>query len=83
MPLFSHYGDVEDISDRLAIPALLFSIVTPLFIIARIATRRYYSKKLGPDDWAILASLVYMRTSLIWHIIHETFNKERNFANRL
>ncbi|KAM5435473.1 hypothetical protein McanMca71_005251 [Microsporum canis] len=69
MPLFSHYGDVEDISDRLAIPALLFSIVTPLFIIARIATRRYYSKKLGPDDWAILASLVFAETISIQMVI--------------
>ncbi|EFR04129.1 integral membrane protein [Nannizzia gypsea CBS 118893] len=69
MPVFSHYGDVEDISDRLAIPALVFSIITPLFVIARVATRRYYSKSLGPDDWTILASLVFAETISIQMII--------------
>ncbi|KDB27982.1 hypothetical protein H109_00246 [Trichophyton interdigitale MR816] len=69
MPLFSHYGNVEDISDRLAVPALVFSIITPLFIIARVATRRYYSKSLGPDDWTILGSLVFAETISIQMII--------------
>lgn len=58
MPLFSHYGDVADISDRLAIPALVFAILTPLFIVARLWSRRVFAKHIGADDWVILASWV-------------------------
>ncbi|EEP76478.1 predicted protein [Uncinocarpus reesii 1704] len=58
MPFFSHYGDIEDISDKLAIPALVFTIVTPLFIIARFWSRKVFAKRFGADDWVILASAV-------------------------
>lgn len=58
MPLFSHYGDVPDISDQLALPALGFAIITPLFVIARVVTRLKSMGKLGLDDWAIIGSMV-------------------------
>jgi hypothetical protein len=58
MGLFVDYGDVEDISYRLVYPALAFSIVTPLFIIARFWSRKALTKSVGADDWVILASFV-------------------------
>jgi hypothetical protein len=58
MGLFADYGDVEDISYRLVYPALVFSIVTPVFIIARFWSRKVLTKSVGADDWVILASFV-------------------------
>ncbi len=61
MPLFSSYGDVPDISDRLALPSLVFAIVTPLFVFARLLTRLTAPAKrerIGWDDWAIVCSNV-------------------------
>jgi hypothetical protein len=57
MGLFVDYG-VEDISSKLVIPSLVFSIITPLFIIGRFVTRWVYMRSFGPDDWAILGSCV-------------------------
>jgi hypothetical protein len=57
MGLFVDYG-VEDISPKLVIPSLAFSLITPLFIIARFVTRWVYMRSFGPDDWAILGSCV-------------------------
>ncbi|KAI1912743.1 hypothetical protein LOZ61_003181 [Ophidiomyces ophidiicola] len=69
MPLFSHYGDVDDISNRLAVPALVFSIVTPLFVIARFWSRRTFAKSIDPDDWVILASWVFAEAVCIQMMI--------------
>ena len=57
MPLFSHYGDIPDISQRLSYPSLVFAIVTPIVVLARLSTRRV-SGKVGADDWVILVSCV-------------------------
>jgi hypothetical protein len=78
MPLFSHYGDIPDISDRLAIPSLVFAIVTPLVVIARLASRQSLAKHIGADDWTILASLILAETVLIQMIIG-TEGSQRKF----
>ncbi|KAK2738362.1 hypothetical protein FQN55_000570 [Onygenales sp. PD_40] len=69
MPLFSHYGDVPDISHQLSYPSLVLSIVTPLFVAARFVGRLYFSGRIGPDDWAILAALVFAEVVSIQMII--------------
>ncbi|KAK2800272.1 hypothetical protein FQN51_006180 [Onygenales sp. PD_10] len=69
MPLFSHYGDVPDISYQLSYPSLVLSIVTPLFVAARFVGRLYFSGRIGPDDWAILAALVFAEVVSIQMII--------------
>ena len=58
MPLFSHYGNVPDISYKVSCPALIFSIVTPIFVIVRFISRHVFTRSIGPDDWVILASVV-------------------------
>lgn len=58
MGLFVDYGDVPDISARLVYPSLIFSIITPLFVIARFVSRKVLTKTIGADDWVILVSLV-------------------------
>lgn len=58
MPLFSHYGDLPDSSARLSYPSLVFAIVTPLVVIARLLGRRFLSGRVGADDWTILVSCV-------------------------
>ncbi|KAK2797342.1 hypothetical protein FQN50_009237 [Emmonsiellopsis sp. PD_5] len=69
MPLFSHYGDVPDISHQLSYPSLVLSIVTPLFVAARFVGRLYFSGRIGPDDWAILAALAFAEVVSIQMII--------------
>ena len=59
MAIFSDYEPLADISDRLAIPSLVFCIVTPLVVFARFLARTLYRNILGADDWTILASLVF------------------------
>jgi hypothetical protein len=58
MPLFSHYGDLPDISYRLSYPSLFFSIFTPLVVITRLVSRKVFAGKVGVDDWTILTSAV-------------------------
>lgn len=58
MPLFSDYGDHPDSSARLSYPSLVFAIVTPLVVIARLLGRRFLSGRVGADDWTILVSCV-------------------------
>lgn len=65
MGLFVDYGDVDDISARILLPSLVFSIITPLFVIARFVSQKAYIKRIAADDWVILASLV-RRTSLFF-----------------
>ena len=69
MPLVSDYGQLDDISDRLAIPSLIFTIVTPIVVFARLLTRRLHDNQVGPDDWTILASLLFAETVNIQMII--------------
>ncbi|KUL82870.1 hypothetical protein ZTR_09017 [Talaromyces verruculosus] len=59
MPLFSHYGDLPDISYRLSYPSLFFCIFTPLVVIARLVSRKVFAGKVGVDDWTILASAMF------------------------
>lgn len=61
MPLFSHYGDLPDSSAALSYTSLVFAIVTPIVVIARLLSRRFLSGRIGADDWTILASCVWMR----------------------
>ena len=69
MPLVSDYGRLDDISDRLAIPSLIFTIVTPIVVFARLLSRRLHGNQVGPDDWTILASLLFAETVNIQMII--------------
>lgn len=69
MPIFSHYEPLADISTRLSIPALVFSVVTPLVVICRFIARSIHGGKLGADDWTILASVVFALTVNIQMII--------------
>ncbi|KXL44239.1 MAG: hypothetical protein FE78DRAFT_120685, partial [Acidomyces sp. 'richmondensis'] len=69
MPIFSDYGNIPDISSRLSIPSLVFSIVTPLVVLARCITRATYSNQLGQDDWTIIASLIFAEVICIQMII--------------
>ena len=69
MPIFSHYPGLADISTHLSIPALVFSIVTPLVVLARFIARCTHGNHLGADDWTILASLVFGETVSICMII--------------
>jgi len=79
MPIFSHYGDIPDISARLSIPSLVFAIVTPLVVTARLAARQSFAGRIGADDWAILASLVFAETVSVMMIIGES----RDFQQKL
>ncbi|RLL97479.1 hypothetical protein CFD26_106816 [Aspergillus turcosus] len=69
MPLFSHYGDLPDSSARLSYPSLVFAIVTPLVVIARLLGRRFLSGRVGADDWTILVSCAFAETVSIQMII--------------
>ncbi|RHZ62446.1 putative plasma membrane protein Pth11-like [Aspergillus thermomutatus] len=69
MPLFSHYGDHPDSSARLSYPSLVFAIVTPLVVIARLLGRRFLSGRVGADDWTILVSCAFAVTVSIQMII--------------
>ncbi|KAH1544943.1 hypothetical protein KXV92_003685 [Aspergillus fumigatus] len=69
MPLFSDYGDHPDSSARLSYPSLVFAIVTPLVVIARLLGRRFLSGRVGADDWTILVSCAFAETVSIQMII--------------
>lgn len=69
MPIFSHYDGLEDISSRLSLPALVFSIITPLVVLARFITRCTHGNQLGADDWTILAALCFAQTVNVQMII--------------
>ncbi|KAH8689164.1 putative plasma membrane protein Pth11-like protein [Talaromyces proteolyticus] len=56
MPLLSHYGDIPDISDKLVYPSIVFAVVTPLVVLARFVSRKWFSGILGLDDWVIIVS---------------------------
>lgn len=62
MPLFSNYPGLGDISSQLSIPALVFSVTTPLIVLARFIARFTNRNHAGPDDWTILASLLFAET---------------------
>ena len=69
MPLFSHYAPLADISTRLSLPSLVFSIITPLVVICRFVARTIHGGELSTDDWTILASLVFTETVSVMMII--------------
>ena len=69
MPLFSHYEGIDDISSRLSLPALVFSIVTPLIVLARIISRCTHGNHTGADDWTIIAALCFAETVSVLMII--------------
>jgi hypothetical protein len=60
MPLFSDYGDIPDISARLSVPALVFSLLTPLVVLGRCIFRGASAKNLGADDYTIVLSLLFV-----------------------
>lgn len=66
MPLFSHYGDLPDISYRLSYPSLFFSIFTPLVVITRLVCRKVFTGNVGADDWTVLVSAVSTRFPLMF-----------------
>lgn len=72
MPLFSDYGDHPDSSARLSYPSLVFAIVTPLVVIARLLGRRFLSGRVGADDWTILVSCAFAETVSIQMIIGQS-----------
>jgi hypothetical protein len=69
MPLLSHYDGLDDISSRLSTPALVFSIVTPLVVLARFIARCTHGNHLGADDWTILGALCFAETVSVLMII--------------
>jgi hypothetical protein len=69
MPIFSDYEPLDDISAYLSIPALIFSIVTPLVVISRFFARSIHGGEVGADDWTILASLVFTETVNVLMIV--------------
>lgn len=69
MPIFSHYAPLTDISARLSVPSLVFSIVTPLVVLCRFVARSIHGGELGADDWTILVSLVFTMTVCVQMII--------------
>ena len=69
MPFVSHYEPLADISARLSIPALVFSIATPLIVACRFAARSVRGGDLGADDWIILASSIFTEAVNIQMII--------------
>jgi hypothetical protein len=69
MPIFSHYEGLDDISSRLSIPALVFSLCTPLIVLARFLARTTHGNHLGPDDWTILTALCFGETVSVLMII--------------
>lgn len=56
MPFLSHYGDLPDISNRLSVSSLIFCIVTPLVVTARVVTRFSQGHVLCSDDALIILS---------------------------
>ncbi|KAK4499080.1 hypothetical protein PRZ48_009592 [Zasmidium cellare] len=56
MGILSNYAPLDDTSDRVAIPSLIFTILTPLFVLARCMTGRIQSGKLWTDDYLIIAA---------------------------
>ncbi|THC99528.1 hypothetical protein EYZ11_000988 [Aspergillus tanneri] len=46
MPLFSYYGDIPDSSAALSYPSLVFAILTPIVVAARLLGRHYLSGRL-------------------------------------
>ena len=69
MPLVSDYEGVPDISDRVVYPALVFSIITPMFVVARLVSRHAFTDRIGPDDWVILASMVIIPSRYLVHLV--------------
>ena len=69
MPLFSTYNGLHDISSRLTLPALVFSIVTPLVVLFRFIARCTHGNHLGADDWVILASFCFAEAVSVLMII--------------
>ena len=69
MPLFSHYDNIPDISYPLAIPSLVFCVVTPIFVTGRFAGRFYVQGTIGADVWTILSSMILVETISITMII--------------
>ncbi|KEF57064.1 uncharacterized protein A1O9_07254 [Exophiala aquamarina CBS 119918] len=69
MPLFSNYPGLDDISSQLSIPALVFSITTPLIVLARFVARLTNQNHAGPDDWTVLASLMFAETVSVQMIL--------------
>ena len=59
---FNH-GDTPDRSSSLACPSLVFTVVTPLVVLARFLSRRV-TGKIGVDDWVILVSCVCLSAFL-------------------
>ncbi|KAJ9617141.1 hypothetical protein H2200_000862 [Cladophialophora chaetospira] len=69
MPLFSHYEGLDDISGRLSLPALVFSLITPLVVLARFIARFTHGNHVGADDWTILVSCCFAETVSVLMII--------------
>ncbi|KAF2225704.1 hypothetical protein BDZ85DRAFT_294173 [Elsinoe ampelina] len=62
MAFLSNYGDVEDRSEVLSIPSLVFLILTFLVVTARLYTRFKQGLFLLADDWIILLATLFAET---------------------
>ncbi|KAG8631814.1 hypothetical protein KVT40_000954 [Elsinoe batatas] len=62
MAFLSHYGHVEDRSEALSIPSLVFLILTFLVVTARLYTRFKQGLLLLADDWIILLATLFAET---------------------
>ncbi|PGH11327.1 hypothetical protein AJ79_04943 [Helicocarpus griseus UAMH5409] len=49
----------SDFYGHLSIPSIIFCVVTPIFVALRVASRLHIARRLGSDDWTIIASSVF------------------------
>lgn len=63
----SHYGS-PDTSSRLAIPASVFAVVTPMTVLLRLVVSKG-QKSFGLDDWTILAAMVVSEAMCVMLIL--------------
>ncbi|KAK2739487.1 hypothetical protein FQN55_009452 [Onygenales sp. PD_40] len=50
---------IPDISGRLMYPSIIFTVVTPISVGLRIASRLHFTRRLGRDDWTIILSCIF------------------------
>lgn len=56
MGIFTSYAPLDDISDQLALPSLIFVILTPIFVITRCISNKTRTGNLWLDDYLLLVA---------------------------
>ncbi|KAF2161923.1 hypothetical protein M409DRAFT_27649 [Zasmidium cellare ATCC 36951] len=56
MGILTSYAPLQDISNRIAIPSIIFAILTPLFVLARCVCGRIQTGRLWTDDYLLIAA---------------------------